>query len=295
MATTTNGNGHDYMIVNEASDDLAGATVCWSLTGDVNRTAFAEQLLAVSLEKHTPEPHSPEVALRRAATVLRSKRRLIRPLKKGAWAVVDEQVQTSGGELGVTLKHWTGPTITLDKIGRPKLTNATAEEAKLVKDAYEYQLDALTTEDLSQWLIAQVERLGGVAMRRSGGFYYLPPRSMPEWRRIMSAVTGAHEGHAMYKVPTVRMTKDGARLILDSVKAEIEAEILSIGQEVISGELGVLALETRANRTDRLIAKATEYEVLLGSQLTHTQQALDKLRADVVAAKLAAEADEEAV
>lgn len=281
---------HDLIMISDADEDAAGATIWWRLEGDVDRKVLLEKLEALGYGNLAPPVCEPEVAIRRAAANLKSKRRLLRPLgRRGAWAIVEEEAVIGRDEL----KHWTGPTISLDKIGRPVLTNATAEEANVVKAAYDYHLDALTSEDISSWLIGQAERLGAVALRRGGGIYYMPPAGLTTWSRIVDALTSAQAAHAVYKVPTVRMTKDGARAILDSLEAEITAKVNTTADEVISGELGVRGLENRARGTDQLLAKVAEYEGLLGSRLDTMRELLAKLQEDVVAAKLAAEAAEE--
>lgn len=276
----------DFVMVEDANEDAAGATVWWRLRGDVDRLSLQDALAARGLVDYAPAPHSPEVALRRAAAVLRGRRRLVRPLKRGSWAIVEETLQPSGEEL----KHWTGPTVSLDKIGRIVVKNSTPEEAQSVKDAYDYHFEALTTEDVSSWLITQVWRLGAVALRDSGGIYYLPPKAMKEWRQIVEALGVATNRHNVYKVPTVRMTKDGARAILDSLLEDINTNVEDIRKGVISGELGVRALETRAARSFDLLGKVEQYEQLLGTKLADVHATLEKLQEDVVAAKLAAEA-----
>src|SRR5262245_9986978 len=82
--------GREFVVVQDG-DDSAGATVWWRLRGDCDRAALSAALESAHLGYRTPAPHSPEIALRRAISVLRGKRRLIRPLRRGAWAVVEEQ------------------------------------------------------------------------------------------------------------------------------------------------------------------------------------------------------------
>lgn len=278
--------GPDFVMVQDADEDAAGATVWWRLRGDCDRLALLDALETRGLSAYGPAAHSPEIALRRAVAVLRGRRRLVRPLKKGSWAIIEETLQPSGEEL----KHWTGPTVHLDKIGRAVVKNSTVEEAQAVKDAYEYHFDALTTEDVSLWLITQAWRLGAIALRDSGGIYYLPPQAMREWRQITDALAEVTNRHAVYKVPTVRMTKDGARAILDSLLADIETSVADIRKEVLSGELGVRALETRASRAVDLLNKTEQYESLLGTRLETARTMFETLQSEVVAAKLAAEA-----
>jgi hypothetical protein len=275
----------EFVMVSDG-DDSAGATVWWRLRGDCDRLALVVALSARGLEARGPVTHAPEVALRRAVGVLRGTRRLIRPLKRGSWAVVEEELKPSGEEL----KHWTGPTVSLDMIGRAVLKNASAEEATQVKEAYAYHLDALTTEDVSSWLITQVEHCGAVGLREGGGIYYLPPTAMSLWNALVEALGQASPKHTVYKVPTVRMTSDGARAIMDSLQAEAEAEVQRIDKDLSGGTLGVKALETRAEDAQSLLEKVEVYERLLDTRLEALRQTIADIQTDVVTAKLAAEA-----
>ncbi len=292
---------NELLIVKDG-DDAAGATVWWRLRGEVDR-----ERLRHSLDEHRahyslalPSAVEPETALRRAVGVLRGKRRLVRPLRRGVWAIVDEEVDASRDEL----KHWSGPTIHLDMIGRVvvkapaagspadaainQATCATLQED--LRKGYDHFMGALTTEDISTWLIANVERLGAVGLRDGGGIYYVPPHGMGALRALTGALAEAAEGHAVYVVPTVRMTRDGARAILDSLTAELDLEMTRVREDVISGDLGVRALENRAEKTRSLLAKLDQYEDLLDRPLASARNMVLNLAADLAAAKLAAEA-----
>lgn len=291
------------LVIVQEGDDAAGATVWWRLRGEVDR-----ERLRHSLDEHRahytispPGSVDPETALRRAVGVLRGKRRLVRPLRRGMWAVVDEEVDASRD----VLKHWSGPTITLDKIGRvvvkqplpsspadaaiDRATCATLQED--LGKGYDHFMGALTTEDISAWLIANVERLGAVGLRDGGGIYYVPPHGMGALRALTGALAEASQDrHAVYVVPTVRMTRDGARAILDSLTAELDLEMTRVRNDVISGDLGVRALENRAEQTKGLLAKLDQYEALLDRPLASARNMVLNLSADLAAAVLAAEA-----
>lgn len=278
------------LIVVQEGDDTAGATIFWTLRGDVDRKVLIEALKARGIFERLPPVREPEVALRRAASELKSKRRLLRPIRKGVWAIVEESVVPNADKL----KHWEGPTIALDKIGRPVLKNATMEEAKAVMDSYNYHLEALTTEDLSSWLIEQAAFIGAVPLKKGSGVYYVPPHGLALWNVITSAVEEASNGDAsIYKMATVRLTKDGARAVLDALQAEIDAKAKDISDEVISGDLGVRGLETRARWSMELQQKVADYEGIVGHRLDDMRALLSKLQEDVAAAKLAAEALED--
>jgi hypothetical protein len=280
----------EYAMVSGADEASAGATIWWRLYGDLDRSELLKQLVARGFDaERCPSPVEPETALRRAVGELRGKRRLIRPIKRGVWAVLEESVDVAAEKL----KHWDGPTIRLDKIGRAVLENATQDEAELVTSAYMRYLDALTTEDIASWLIGQAYRLGAVALRESGGIYYVPPSRWPEWAGLTAALEAAHPKHSCYSMPTYKLNASGARAILDSLTAEVEVEADKISRDILSGDLGVRALDTRGDKGRALLTKVEEYEGLVGERLEKLRDVVAKLQVDVAAAKLAAEAAKE--
>lgn len=280
----------EFVIVSDGNEDQAGATVWWRLHGEADRQALVLALENEALDQVTdPKPVEPETALRRAVDGLRGKRRLVRPLRRGAWAIIEEELDVSNDKL----KHWNGPTVTLDKIGRAILKNASVDEAQQVQTSYAHFLDVLTTHDVSHWLLTQIERLGAIGLREGGGIYYVPPQRMPEWRAIVGALQEAAPSHHVYMVPTVRMTADGARAILDSLTSEIESEVTRVFNEVVSGELGVRALDKRADDSKALLAKVAQYESVIGERLENLRAQVGALEVDVAAARLAAEAARE--
>jgi hypothetical protein len=273
------------MIVSDG-DLAAGASTFWGLRGEANRADLVSALRLHDLGDYLPKAVEAETALRRAVGVLRGKRRLIRPIKRGVWAVVEEALDVTKENL----KHWPGPTVRLDKVGRAVLENATTEEAQQVRDAYDHYLDVLDTTDVSGWLLTQLDRLTAVGLRPGGGFYYVPPSRVAEWLAIRAALADAHPQHQVYLMPTVRMTEDGARAILDALVTEVSTKIDDVTAELVSGDLGLRALDTRSDQSKALLAKVTQYENLLDSKLETLRANIAKLDVDMVAAVLAAEA-----
>jgi hypothetical protein len=286
----------DYMMVREG-DDGAGATVLWRLRGEFPRAKLVEAVQGHWFKIPLPPVREPEVALRRAVAGLRGKRRLVRPVRKGLWAIIDEGIAADGN----SLKHWSGPTVSLDAIGRLVVKNGmgsvmTAADDERVEEllkAYDHFLDALTPDDVSAWLIENAQRLGAVTMRDGGGLYYLPPGAMQEWRAIVDVLDRVSSGrHVVSMIPTVRMTRDGAKAILASLTIELEVEVERLRAELISGDLGVRALENRAALTATMLGKVEQYEALLATPMAGVRDMVNNLSTDLVAAKLAAEADE---
>ncbi len=278
----------EFVIVEDAHEDIAGATTWWSLSGEADRTQLEVEAKVRGIGRK-PRLIEPETALGRAVATLRGKRRIIRPIRRGKWAVVEEELDITKEKL----RHWEGPTVELDKVGRAVLTNATPEEAQQVRETYSRGLDILDVNDISDWLLRCVEDLGGIALRKGGGIYYVPPSGMKTWRLVIDALSVVAPACSVYCPPTVRMTKDAARALIDSLTTDIEERAESVTADVLSGDLGVRALDNRAERSRELLSKVSEYENLLGTRLERLRNVIGKLDVDVAAAKLAAEALQE--
>lgn len=278
------------MVVTEApqSDDAAGAQTYWSLAGEANRDKLVAESMARGLT-HEPRLVEPETAIGRAVRLLGGKRRIVRSVRKGKWAVIEEELEVSRDRL----RHWDGPTIELDKIGRPVFTGATAEEAQQVREAYANALDTLDTTDMSHWLLTALERLNAVGLRKSGGIYYVPPHRMAAWRKFIEVLTVVAPQSVVYTIPTVRMTADGARAILDSLTSEVEEQTDKLTADVVSGQLGLRGLNNRGDQSAALLAKVSQYESVLGQRLERLRTIIGKLDVDVAGARLAAEALED--
>jgi len=283
--THSNSIEREFVVATEADTDAAGASTFWSLGGEADRT----QLIAAAMVNgitNMPRLIEPETAIGRAVECLRGKRRIVRSIRKGKYAVVEEELDLSRDKL----KHWEGPTIELDKIGRPTFDGATDDEVQLVLEGYAKALEALDTNDISHWLLTGLERLNAVVLRRSGGFYYVPPANMPEWRKYAEVLKEVAPLCTVYFLPTVRMTADGARAILDGLTAEVVEAADAITDELVTGELGLRKLGNRAESSAQLLRKVTQYEFILGERMEKLRNVIGRLDLDVAAATLAAEA-----
>ena len=120
----------------------------------------------------------------------------------------------------------------------------------------------------------------------SGAIYWLPGHRLDEWARIALAVENAADGalSAVY-VLRHRLDHDAVRAVRDAVVAEVQAEATRIRDDVLAGELGGRALETRQQQAADLRSKVLLYEELLNVGLKGLHRAIDE--ADQAAATAA--------
>jgi hypothetical protein len=140
-------------------------------------------------------------------------------------------------------------------------------------------------------MAALIRKLKALPLRTSGGFYYIGPDYLEQWRLMASAITES-SAHKIYEIPALDVGS-AMDALLASLKREAEQEVAAIRKDLETLDLGVKALQTRATRSTAMIDKVTYYEQLLGASQADLQAKLGKLRADVGRALLLAQAEGE--
>src|SRR5262249_17333250 len=121
----------------------------------------------------------------------------------------------------------------------------------------------------------------------AGGLSWRPARQLDEWPRAVSAVESAAEGKpSTVYVLRHRLDADAVRAVRDAIVAEVQAESARIHDEVVGGELGSRALETRRSEAGQLRQKIALYEGLLNVGLEGLYHAVDRAAPAAAAAVL---------
>jgi hypothetical protein len=270
----------------ESHIEIGGAVVFWSLSEWTSRDRLKEGLEAAGLAAFVPEPRQAAAALRDALEeVLGGPRMLVRPLQaRDGFTVVREDRGEHGNSYTQEL------VARIDDAGG--ITFASSDDrAARVREAYERQRGLLRAARVSGALVAILEALGGTRLRPGGSVYWLPPHRLDEWQQAARAVeaSGVGRASAVY-VLRHRMDADAVRAVRDAVVAEVQAEATRIHDEVMGGELGGRALETRRARAGELREKINLYEHLLDVGLEGLRGAVDRADQAAAAAVLLASA-----
>lgn len=291
---SANANEKYISILGDAPTE-AGAIVFWNSANAVQRpvlaAAWADAGLTVAL---LPPDKTPEVALRESVDDVCARRRFRRKAPKGGWVVVNESEQ--GGAL-----QWdAGATCTLDKVGRLSVTfpagaAATPDDVALegeLRAAYERHLWELDGATVTGWLVSLARNLNAVALKDTGGVYFVPRESLAQWRAMMTVVA-ATTGMAVQEIATVLVEQHAERIIAAIVSA-VEREAGSEAEGMLNDiadptkPLGKRALETRTKRVEALKSKVVAYGNLLGASMDKLGERLEQLSAAIATASLAA-------
>jgi hypothetical protein len=227
----------------------------------------------LGLEAVVPDPRPAPAALRSALEdIFGGPRVLIRPLaSRDGFAVVREDRGLDANQYQTDLTA----RVTGDP---PSLTfEPWDSRAASVQAAFQSQLGRLSACQMSAVLVRIIESLGGTRLRPSGAVYWLPGNRDDEWGRIARAVEIAADGalSAVY-VLRHRLDQDAVRADRDAVVAEVQAEANRIRGDVLAGELGSRALETRKSQAGELRQKVLLYEDLLSVGLKGLHRAIDE-------------------
>ena len=263
--------------------DAGGAVVFWSLAEWSHRGRLTAQLAELGLEALVPDPRPAPAALRSALEdVFAGPRVLIRPLAtKDGFAVVREDRGMSANQYQTEL---TARVVNGDP---PALTFEPCDaRTPKVEGAYWSQLGRVSACQMSASMVRMIESLGGTRLRPSGAVYWLPGHRIDEWARIANAIENSADGalSAVY-ILRHRLDHDSVRAVRDAVISEVQAEANRIRDEVLAGELGGRALETRKKQAADLREKVLLYEDLLSVGLKGLHRVIDE--ADQAAATAA--------
>jgi hypothetical protein len=267
----------------ESHLDVGGAIVFWNLAEWTHRGQLTAHFSALGLEALVPDPRPAPAALRSALEdVFAGPRVLIRPLaSRDGFVVVKEDRGLAANryqtELTARVVAGDPPTLTFDPWDNRVIS---------VQTAYQAQLGRVSASQVSAALVRIIESLGGTRLRPSGAVYWLPGNRVDEWCRVGRSVEIAADGalSALY-VLRHRLDQDAVRAVRDAVIAEVQAEANRIKDDVLTGDLGSRALETRKTQATDLRQKVLLYEDLLAVGLKGLHRAIDE--ADQAAATAA--------
>src|SRR5215213_8367336 len=225
----------------ESRLDVGGAVTFWSLANWSDRPRLQSAFAAVGLAALVPDPRPGPACLKDALEdVLGGPRTLVRPLaSRDGFAVVRE-------DRGVAANVYATLLTASVRDGHDPVFDPWSPDAGRVADAYRRQLGRVPAAQLSAALVKVVEALGGTRLRPGGAVYWVPGPRLDEWAEAGHAAERAAEGRpsAVY-VLRHKLDADAVRAVRDAVVTEVQAEAHRICEEVVGGDLGGRALETR--------------------------------------------------
>lgn len=267
---------------------LGGAVTFWAVPNPADLDALKREWPAwpESLVACLPEPTTSAAALKRALDeVLASRsgdaRLLVRPVdaKKGVFAVVRERVREVA-DWADALDYEVASTVAVQDGGGLDIHGGLPVAWSTLREAYDKHLAQVPGHAVGRALVKAVEALSGVALRDSGGVYWVSACRLDTWERVARAVETTCEKASVYmlRAPVDAQT---ARAVIDAVVADANSSAAAIERDMGDGSLGKRALQGRVKSAGEMLAKVREYEALFGTSL-------DTLRARIESVEMAA-------
>lgn len=289
--TTTVNSISSYKTLSQASPEIvavpdmtgtAGAIVWWRLRGGLDLEHMSSAWVAAGLdERLLPEYPTRQTALLRAVCSLADKRLLARPMEgtKG-WALVREVAEGEGLDYEVLVRA----RVVKEEL-KAEVSPQTPQLAEKLRSAYDRFRHELTLNDVSGWMSKLIRTTQAVALRDTGGVYFVPRTHVETYRKIAGVIHIA-SAHRLFEVPALR-SNEAVEAILDAVAREAESEIEAMETELDTENLGGRALHTRQRRCESMREKVRLYEELLDRNLESLHQRMEGLEASITTAILA--------
>lgn len=261
--------------MNRVQTSVDGAVCYWTLTDFSRHEVLKQGFEAEGLGKLAPEPMPAGMALRTALSeALGTSTQLIRPLADdNAFSVVAE---TRGKQINdyqqvlyakVDCKTRQIEFIPFD------------DRADAIVARYNARSGHVQSGQVGHSMVAVLAKMGGTALRKTGGVYFVPGSKIDAWERVAtvverSAVSGVN------KVYMIRHSMDEAavRAVRDAIANEILADAKRMDEELQEDELGAKAIDTRKRQCVALQDKIALYESILGESLKDLNQAVDAVQ-----------------
>jgi hypothetical protein len=254
----------------ETSMEIGGAVVFWTAAEFTHRPRLQTGFDALGLGSFVPDPRPDSAVLRQALEdVFGNPRTLIRPLAdRDGFAVVREDRGKLDNQYSMLLSA--------RMAGSSPVIEPGVAQANDVQRAFDQHRGRLIASQLSACLVKVVESLGGTRLRPTGAVYWVPGHRIESWCEVARAVESAHDGKpsAVYLLRH-RFDAESVRAVRDAVVAEVHNEAARIQEDVLQGDLGGRALETRKKLAQTLRDKVLLYEDLLNVGLVDLHRVVD--------------------
>ena len=232
---------------------IGGAVVFWRLAKSTSRSQVDAGLRRLGLDQYTPEPRSPLACLRAALPdvyrAAKGHKQAVRPIKNGAgkgFAVVEEDPENAhAGDAWGTVRA----TAILQENGAVRLDPPSWEREEALKAGMAGAAEWLTAASVGNALVKLVEWCDGVALRPSGGVYWVRQDRLQEWEQIAEVFEQAsaqkdREGNEQSPNAVYVM-----RVVADEQMVRAVGDALLSLAQPMSGGLPTEARRTRARST----------------------------------------------
>jgi hypothetical protein len=264
----------------DSSIRATGAVVLFKATDDMSIIGCDMAFASIGMGHLSPSPRTKLAILKVALTHLtglRAGQRLVRLEDAHGYAVVQASATVDGKASAEVLMsaylHET-PAGLVARVSDPNRREAFAECLRKAKS----EVDGTA---VSVCVTEAITALGGVALRESGGVYWIPEGSVEQWKTLGAGLEAASAGRGA-RAYTIRTQgdPDSVRACVDAFVREADALVQEVEDELKTGLGGHRAATNRAARMADLSALAERYESTLGVGLAAIRERIDRVQGD---------------
>lgn len=264
-----------------------GLVTFWTLAEFTDRAKLGAAWEASGFGEFVPEERAHVSVLKDALSeVFGGTHYLVRPLAtKDGFAVVREVRGSDENSYSAVL------TAKVFGDSEPVLTGDTTKAFDVVM-AYHKHAGRVTSQQMSAASVRILYKLGGTRLRPSGSVYWLPGDQAESWAAAVAGFEGAaHGGKSVGYAIRHELDADSVVAVRDAIVHEVTTEAARLNHDILSGDLGQRAVETRKREALLLKSKVTAYEDILGVGLAHLKATLDQVDQTSATAALLLAAD----
>ena len=273
--------------------NVRGKVAYWTLGNKTDAEALRKELELLNLSKFAPDNNTNKASLKIALErICSNRRRLVRPRPAGerGYAIVTETKDQNGKSLDHSVDF---DVLLPDGMDTPVFRDPTSgdiinplEEPQILH-RYQIEQDRCSSHKLGIALVRIVDHFHGVSLRPTGGLYWIPEGILSRWDAVGAAVErcSSDSSNIVYCLKTA-MDDEMKRAVIDGLSRELNNEIQTMEESVMSDDLGKRALRTKKERCERLRKRVSGYQKMFKVTLDSLDESLERVESAVAISAL---------
>lgn len=253
-------------MIDSSSMRLDGVITFWTKGSFYDFQKLKDGYEALSLGDLAPALSTADANLQYALRKVYDNTGLLVRSSDGGFNIVKEE----RGEKGTPNRYEVKHAFWLDGVKHNELMMSPPDydKAKVVAERFNEFCSLVPLGAVTRSLVAVVDKLKGIPLSPTGGFYWLPAAAVDTWSQLGRVIEGASAyGQAVVYLVRHSFDHDAVRAVRDALVADAEAEAKRIEKEVMEDDLGEKALNNRKDQANEIMDKLSLYESILGETL----------------------------
>lgn len=272
-----------------------GKITFWRLPSHFDRDVLYERLKKLGWKQHCPLKRSNSSALKEALQhIVRSWQledvwvRDLDNVDEDGYVVKREYKGSEDNEYETWFRsRWEQPSENVEPVAIT-VDGQYAADHKAINDWFQHFRRRIVSAAVSKMISVIIqEQLGGVSLKPSGGFYWIPKTSFAQYEALIAAVQASADGDCKIYSPQFDLSDESAvEAVRDAIIDDIKQRASEITTRATSKGVKQNALANRQKDANALHTRVKQYEAYLGETLTECQQVAKECEKTVVSTAL---------